>query len=190
MKKIVIFASGNGSNAENIIRYFQNSSKAKVVSVFSDNADAYVLQRAALLEVPAFYFSKSEIQNEKGILKKLVELNTDLIVLAGYLKLMPAIILDKFNHRIINIHPALLPKYGGKGMYGMHVHRAVYAAYESETGITIHFVNEKYDEGEIILQKKIALDITDTPQTIAKKVGELEYQYFPKTIEKLLDALD
>lgn len=189
MNNIVIFASGNGSNAENIIRHFRNTNTSRVIAVFSDNANAYVLQRAALLDVPAYCFTKNEFQDDNGVLKKLTELRTDLIVLAGFLKLMPKNILEQFHNRVINIHPALLPKYGGKGMYGKNVHEAVFAAHETETGITIHFVNEKYDDGEIILQQKVEITTTDTPQTIAKKVGELEYKYFPIAIEMVLARL-
>lgn len=186
IKNIVIFASGNGTNAENIIRFFHAYKNVKVVAVFSDNENAFVLERAKQLHVPSFTFKMSELKNPDGILKNLLTLQTDLIVLAGFLRLMPDIITQQFKNKIINIHPALLPKYGGKGMYGHHVHEAVYQAAEKETGITVHYVNENYDEGEIILQQKVVLNPDDTPQTIAQKISELEMKYFPLAIEKVL----
>ena len=185
-KTIVIFASGNGTNAENIIRFFHAGNAVKVAAVFTDNPRAFVLERAKLLDVNAYPFKMNELKNPEGVLKKILTLQTDLIVLAGFLRLMPDFITQKFKNKIINIHPALLPKYGGKGMYGHHVHEAVYQAAEHETGITVHYVNENYDEGEIILQQKVALNPDDTPQTIARKISELEMTYFPLAIEKVL----
>jgi phosphoribosylglycinamide formyltransferase-1 len=185
-KNIVIFASGNGTNAENIIRFFHSGDTVKVVAVFSDNPNAFVLERAIQLNVPCFAFKMSELKNPDGILRNLFALQTDLIVLAGFLRLMPDVITQAFKKKIINIHPALLPKYGGKGMYGHHVHEAVYQSAEKETGITIHYVNEKYDEGEIIMQHKVALSPDDTPQSIAQKIAVLEMKYFPLAIEKVL----
>jgi len=189
LKNIVIFASGNGTNAENIIRHFNSGNQAKVIAVFSDQANAFVLQRAKQLQVPAFTFNMSEFRNPDFILNTLLNLKTDLIVLAGFLRLVPDVIIQNFNNAIINIHPALLPNYGGKGMYGHHVHEAVYKAAEKETGITIHYVNEKYDNGEIILQQKVALNATDTPQTIAQKIAKLEMEYFPIAIENVLKSI-
>lgn len=185
-KNIAIFASGNGTNAENIIRYFHAGNAVKVVAVFSDNKNALVLERAKKLHVPYFTFKMSELKNPDGILKTLLEKQIDFIVLAGFLRLMPDHITQQFKNKIINIHPALLPKYGGKGMYGHHVHEAVYQAAEKETGITVHYVNEKYDEGEIILQQKVSLNPDDTPLTIAQKISELEMKHFPLAIEKVL----
>ncbi|HEX8575408.1 MAG TPA: phosphoribosylglycinamide formyltransferase [Flavobacterium sp.] len=185
MKKIVIFASGSGSNAENIIRYFLEQKTAQVIAVFSNNTAATVLDKAASYQVPTYVFDKEEL-NSSIILEKLQHLQPDLIVLAGFLLKFPASIIKAFPNRIINIHPALLPKFGGKGMYGIHVHKAVLENKEPETGITIHYVNEHYDEGEYIFQKSIPTATCVTPEAIALKVLELEHKYFPKVIEQLL----
>ncbi|WP_200974874.1 phosphoribosylglycinamide formyltransferase [Echinicola sp. 20G] len=185
MKKIAIIASGNGSNAEEIINHFDGSSKAKVLTIASNKKDAYVLERAKNHEIPFFSFTRSEM--EEGILEKsFLELGIDLIVLAGFLLKIPDGLIKKFPNRIINIHPALLPKFGGKGMYGMRVHEAVKEKGEKETGITIHYVNEKYDDGRVIFQESVTVLDTDTPEDIANKVHALEYKYFPKVIESLL----
>ncbi|MEO8146032.1 MAG: phosphoribosylglycinamide formyltransferase [Bacteroidia bacterium] len=189
MKNIVIFASGNGSNAARIIRHFNGGNKAHVVAVICNNPNAFVLKRADELKVPSFVFNKEALNYPDALLNKLKELKTDLIVLAGYLKLMPPIIVEHFTNRIINIHPALLPKYGGRGMYGMNVHKAVFDAHENETGITIHYVNEKYDDGKIIFQERVPVDENDTPETIAEKVSELEKKNFTTVIEKVIDQL-
>jgi len=186
MHRIAIFASGSGSNAENIIRHFEQHTQIKVVAIFSDKADAYVLQRAQKLNIPAFVFSNTELKDENGVSKMLDDLQINFIVLAGFLKLIPPHLTKKFENRIINIHPALLPKYGGKGLHGMFVHEMVKAAGEKETGITIHYVNENYDEGAIIFQAKVPVVKYDTPLSIAEKVHQLEYKYFPVVIEKLL----
>ena len=185
MKKIVIFASGSGSNAENIIRYFLNCETAKVIAVFSNNKAAKVLEKATSYQVPAYVFDKEEL-NSNVVLEKLQHLQPDLIVLAGFLLKFPVPIIKTFSNRIINIHPALLPKFGGKGMYGIHVHKAVLENKETETGITIHYVNENYDEGKYIFQKSIPIVNCTTPEVIALKVLELEHEYFPKVIEQLL----
>ncbi len=185
MKKIVIFASGSGTNAENIIKYFKEKKLATVVAVFTNNPNAKVIERAHNLKVSTEIFSKTEFYESK-FLQKLISYEPDLIVLAGFLLKLPEIIVQAYPNKIINIHPALLPKYGGKGMYGMNVHIAVVENEESETGITIHYVNENYDEGNIIFQKSIALSILDTPEVVAEKIHELEQQYFPEIIEKLL----
>jgi phosphoribosylglycinamide formyltransferase-1 len=185
MKKIVIFASGSGTNAENIIKHFKNSSIGTVVSVFTNNPKAYVIERAKNFQVPTEIFTKQELIESK-VLQKINAIQPDLIVLAGFLLKFPQSIVETYSNKIINIHPALLPKYGGKGMYGMNVHKAIVENKEKETGITIHFVNENYDEGNIIFQKKVALLITDTPVVVAEKIHELEQQYFPKVIEDLL----
>jgi phosphoribosylglycinamide formyltransferase-1 len=186
MKKIVLFASGNGSNAEAIIRYFENQSTATVVGVFSNKPEAKVLDRAKNHGIPSFVFTKSQL-NEGFVLEKLQKLQPDLIVLAGFLLQFPTTILKVFPN-VINIHPALLPKYGGKGMYGMHVHQAVLDHKEKETGITIHYVNEHYDEGEFIFQKAVTIADCNTPEEIAQKVHELEHQYFPTVIFEVLNS--
>lgn len=185
MKKIVVFASGSGTNAENIIKYFSNSSKAKVVNVFTNNPSAKVIERAAKLEVPSQIFSKQEL-NEGFLLQKINTFQPDLIVLAGFLLKIPQNLIEAYPNRIINIHPALLPKFGGKGMYGMHIHEAVVANKEKETGITIHYVNENYDEGAIIFQSSVALTPEDTPGDVAVKIHELEQKHFPTIIDNLL----
>jgi phosphoribosylglycinamide formyltransferase-1 len=184
MKNIVLFASGNGSNAEEIIIYFKNSENAKVVAIFSNKADAKVLDRAKNHNIPSVVFSKAQL-NEGFVLEKLQQFQPDLIVLAGFLLKFPESILKKYT-KVINIHPALLPKYGGKGMYGMHVHQAVLDNKEQETGITIHFVNEHYDEGEFIFQKAVNIENCNTAEEIAHKIHELEHQYFPEVIGKLI----
>ena len=185
MKKMVLFASGNGSNVENIIQYFQNNAAVSVAGVFSNNVQAKVLDKAKKYGVPTFTFDKKEL-DESVVLNKINTLQPDLIVLAGFLLKFPEHIIAAYPNKIINIHPALLPQYGGKGMYGMHVHRAILENKEKETGITIHYVNEHYDEGEFILQQKVNIESCQTPEEIAGKVQQLEYDYFPKTIKTLL----
>ena len=185
MIKIVIFASGSGTNAENIIRYFQATKSASVEAVFTNKADAQVVQRAEKYQVPSQVFTKNDLETGK-VLQKINAIQPDLIVLAGFLLKFPESIVAEYPDKIINIHPALLPKYGGKGMYGMHVHRAVVENKESKTGITIHYVNENYDEGNIIFQKEVTVLISDTPEVVAAKIHELEQDHFPVVIEKLL----
>ncbi|UJH69218.1 phosphoribosylglycinamide formyltransferase [Allomuricauda sp. SCSIO 65647] len=185
MKKLIILASGSGSNAENIITYFNSGNLAKVSLVLTNKSDAKVLQRCERLNIPAFYFNKAAFQYGT-LLSLLRHENPDLILLAGFLWKIPSSFVEAFPNKIINIHPALLPKYGGKGMYGNRVHEAVRANSEKETGITIHYVNEHYDEGAIIHQEKVALNSEDSIESIAKKVHELEYEHYPKVIEKLL----
>ncbi len=187
MKKIVLFASGSGTNVENIIRYFQEKKTAEVVAVFCNNPNAKVLERAQNLNIPTFVFSK-EALNSTLVLEKLSEYQPDLIVLAGFLLQFPIAIIKEFPN-IINIHPALLPRYGGKGMYGMHVHRAVLENKESETGITIHYVTENYDEGAFVFQKSILIDDCVSPEDIAYKIHELEQEHFPQVINKLLQNI-
>lgn len=186
MKRIVVFASGSGTNAENIIKYFLNTSKAKVVSVFTNNPSAKVIERASKYTIPTQIFSKQEF-NEGFLLQKINLLEPDLIVLAGFLLKVPQNLIDAYPNKIINIHPALLPKFGGKGMYGMHIHEAVVANNEKETGITIHYVNENYDEGAIIFQKSVALLEEDTPEIVAEKIHKLEQDHFPQVIDALLN---
>jgi len=186
MKNIAIFASGSGTNAENIINYFQNNRNVSFPLILANKPDAYVLERAKRLGVPSGVFNRDTFYNKDDILHQLQAISTDLIVLAGFLWLVPTNILKAYPNRIINIHPALLPNYGGKGMYGMRVHEAVRASGDKETGISIHYVNEKYDEGEIIFQARCAVEESDTPESIAMKVHALEYEHFPVVIEQLL----
>ena len=186
MKKIVIFASGSGTNAQNIVRHFNNSSKIHQFHIFSNNANAKVLEKAKVLSVPTKIFSKDDL-NSEVLIDHLKEIQPDLIVLAGFLLKFPTNCIEAFPNKILNIHPALLPKYGGKGMYGMHVHRAVVENKDAETGITIHYVNENYDEGNIIFQKSVPLTGTESPEDVADKIHELEQTYFPIIIEKILN---
>ncbi|MGO4772705.1 phosphoribosylglycinamide formyltransferase [Flavobacterium sp. W22_SRS_FK3] len=186
MKKIVVFASGSGSNAENIIKHFKQTKVAKVVAVFTNNPNAKVIERAKNHQIPVEIFSKNELL-ERNIVQKIQEINPDLIVLAGFLLKFPENIIELYPNKIINIHPALLPNYGGKGMYGMHIHRAIVNNKEKETGISIHYVNEHYDEGGIIFQKNVALTQEDTPETVAEKIHELEQKYFPEIIQAVLE---
>ncbi|WP_245693362.1 phosphoribosylglycinamide formyltransferase [Salinimicrobium catena] len=185
-KKIVIFASGSGTNAENIIKYFKDSDKAEVAAVFSNKRSAKVLKRAHDLDVKALHFDRDALYHSKEVFNLLKDMQPDLIVLAGFLWIFPKAILHEFHNKVINLHPALLPKFGGKGMYGMNVHRAVVEKKEVETGITIHYVNEKYDEGEIIFQASTPVDPSDSAEDIAEKIHQLEYEHFPKVIENLL----
>ncbi|OBQ56961.1 phosphoribosylglycinamide formyltransferase [Tamlana sp. s12] len=186
MKRIVIFASGSGSNAENLIRFFENSQTASVVQVLTNNPQAKVLDRAKKLNVSALSFNRIAISKTEDVLNILKASKPDLIVLAGYLWKFPDNILNAFPNKVINVHPALLPNYGGKGMYGMHVHNAVVANKEAQTGITIHYVNEHYDEGAIIFQATCEVDPTDTADDVAAKIHTLEMEHFPKVVEKLL----
>lgn len=185
MKNILIFASGSGTNAENIILHFNRTDTAKVVAVFSNNPNAKVLERAKNLNVEHFVFSKEELSSEI-VLNKVNGFKPDLIVLAGFLWKFPQNIIEAYPNKIINIHPALLPKYGGKGMYGMNVHRAILENKELETGITIHYIDEHYDEGDIIFQKSVSVTDCNSPEEIAEKIGVLEHEHFPQIIEKLL----
>jgi phosphoribosylglycinamide formyltransferase 1 len=185
MFKIAIFASGSGSNAQKIIETFQDNPQVEVSLILSNKSDAYVLERARNFQIKSLVFDRPIFYETSQIVDLLKANQIDLIVLAGFLWLIPQNLIQAFPNQIINIHPALLPKYGGKGMYGMKVHEAVYQNRETETGITIHYVNEKYDEGKIILQAKCDLSPEDTPETIAQKIHQLEYQYFPQVIADL-----
>lgn len=187
MKRIVIFASGSGTNAENLIKFFHNRENASVIQVLTNNPYAKVLDRAKKLKVSALSFNKIALTETNDVLNILKSSNPDLIVLAGFLWKFPENIIKEFPNKVINIHPALLPKYGGKGMYGMHVHEAVVSNKETETGITIHYVNENYDEGAIIFQATCAVSASDTVQDVANKIHELEMEHFPKVIETLLN---
>lgn len=185
-KRIVLFASGSGSNVENIFNHFKDRNDVEIVCVLSNNKEAKVFERCERLKLSALYFNRQAFSKSDFILNMLLGLNPDLIVLAGFLWKIPERITSSFNQKIINIHPALLPKYGGKGMYGMHVHNAILANKESETGITIHYVNPNYDEGAIIHQSRTSIDKTDSAQDIATKVHQLEYAHFPKVIDTIL----
>jgi phosphoribosylglycinamide formyltransferase-1 len=186
VKRIALFASGSGSNAQNIIEYFSENELVAVDSVWSNNPDAYALERAKKFGIDTFVFTKEEFRNTNFVVEELQKREVNLIVLAGFLWLIPINLIQNF--RIVNIHPALLPKYGGKGMYGMNVHRSVVENGDSESGISIHFVNEKYDDGEIIFQAKCDVLTNDSPEDVAIKVHQLEYKYFPVVIEKVLFA--
>lgn len=189
MKNIVLFASGGGSNAEQIMSYFSQNETAKVALVLTNNAYAGVLAKAETYSVPTLVFTKDELSNG-FVLRHLQAFNPHLIVLAGFLLKFPADIIEAYPHRVINIHPALLPKYGGKGMYGLHVHRAVLENKEKESGITIHYVNNNYDEGNVIFQQAVAIEECLTPEEVALKVLELEHEHFPKVIEQLVNGID
>jgi phosphoribosylglycinamide formyltransferase-1 len=184
MKRIAIFASGSGTNAQNFFEYFADHRDIKVDSLFSNKPGAYVLERAKKFGVPAFLISRESFYSTGEVLAILKERKIDLIVLAGFLWLVPKNLIDAF--RIVNIHPALLPKYGGKGMYGMKVHSTVVANKEPESGITIHYVNEVFDNGEIIFQAKCKVEGLDSPEDVAAKVHQLEYKYFPRVVEEVL----
>ena len=185
MIRIVIFASGSGTNAENIIRYFSDSATIEITAVLSNKKNAKVLERSNKYDIKTKVFSRDEFYETEKILEYLKK-ETDFIVLAGFLWKIPEKIIEVFSNKIINIHPALLPNYGGKGMYGMNIHKAIVANKESRTGITIHYVNKNYDEGAIIFQKEIALSNEDTPESVAKKIHILEQENFPRVIEEIL----
>ncbi len=189
MKNIAILASGSGSNAQNIVEYFKGNDHVSINAILTNKKDAFVLERAEKLNVPSYIFNRISFYDTDEVLDILNDKKTDLIVLAGFLWLIPENILKKYNNKILNIHPALLPKYGGKGMYGMNVHKAVKDNKEKETGITIHVVNENYDEGDVVFQAKCEVINEDTPETIAEKIHKLEYEHFPKQIERYLESL-
>ncbi|MBQ0129322.1 MAG: phosphoribosylglycinamide formyltransferase [bacterium] len=185
MKRISIFVSGNGTNLQRIAEYFSNNQEVEIVNVVCNNPKAYSIERAKNLGIPLRMITKKEF-NTPEFTKEMQDLNLDLIVLAGFLLQIPESLVKAFPKKIINIHPALLPKYGGKGFYGEHVHEAVVAAKEPYSGITIHYVNELYDSGEIIFQAKIALNDHETPDTVAAKIHVLEQANFPVIIEQVL----
>ena len=186
MKKIVIFASGSGSNAQRIAEEFAQIPDIQIDRIYCNKSNAFVLERAKNLSIPAFVFNRDDFYTNGKVLEQLLSDTPDLIVLAGFLWLIPENIIKKYEGHIINIHPALLPKYGGKGMYGINVHNAVIANKEKESGITIHLVNEKFDDGDILFQASCSLTPDDTPDTLARKIHELEYEHFPRIIEKHL----
>lgn len=183
--KIALFASGSGSNAENIVSFFLQNSNFAFPVIISNKPDAYVHERAKKLQIPSFTFSREDFSEGDKVLNFLKQYEIDAIVLAGFLLKVPQNIINAFPNKIINIHPALLPKYGGKGMYGHHVHETVAASGDTESGITIHYVNSNYDEGSIIFQAKCPVLPTDTAEMIAEKVHQLEYEHFPKVIAEL-----
>ncbi|NEM96604.1 phosphoribosylglycinamide formyltransferase [Pontibacter burrus] len=185
-KNIVIFASGSGSNAQRLLEHFEHHPAIRVAALFSNNPKAYALKRAETFHVPALLFSRDEFYNSDKVLEQVKSFNPDLIVLAGFLWLVPQNLLHAFPDKIINIHPALLPKYGGKGMHGINVHTAVLQAGEAQSGITIHRVNEEYDKGEFILQEFCPVHPEDTPEELAARVLQLEHKYLPEIVEKLL----
>ncbi|MDD2346572.1 MAG: phosphoribosylglycinamide formyltransferase [Bacteroidales bacterium] len=187
-QNIIVFASGSGSNAQRIFEYFQSSENINIASIYCNNPNAFVIHRAKSMDVPCRVFSNNELYNGT-VLSELRLLNPSLIVLAGFLCLVPKEIIHAFPHKIINIHPALLPKYGGKGMYGGKVHQSVIANHDQESGITIHFVNEKYDEGDVIFQTTCEISENDTPVSLADKIHQLEYTHFPVVIEGLLKEM-
>jgi len=186
MRNIAILASGSGTNTENIIKYFSNAKTANISIVMSNNRQAKVLKRAETYNIRTVFFERKEFYGTGKVLRYLDLYKIDFIVLAGFLWLVPDDIIEKYSGRIINIHPALLPAYGGKGMYGDAVHKAVISNHEAESGITIHYVNNVYDSGEIIFQARCKVDPTDTPESLAVKVHALEYRYFPKVIEDIV----
>ena len=186
MKNIAIFASGEGTNAQNIIDHFKSSTAVKVALVLSNKSSANVLKRAEREHIPTLIIDRHAFYESDQIIKSLRSANIDLIVLGGFLWMIPENLIKAFPNKIMNIHPALLPKFGGKGMYGMYVHKAVVEAKEKESGISIHYVNEQYDEGKIISQHRCIVSDMDTPDTLAAKIHELENEHFPKTIEKII----
>lgn len=189
MRSLAIFASGSGTNAQAIAEYFKNKEKYVIKLILTNKPDAFVLERAKILNIPTMVFDKETFYNTQKILQILKNEHIDLIILAGFLWLIPDFLITNYPNRIINIHPALLPKYGGKGMYGQLVHEAVIKNKDAETGITIHFINNEYDKGKIIFQAKCKVKSTDTPESIANKVHKLEHKFYPKVIEKILHEL-
>ena len=189
MKNIAIFASGSGTNAENIVRHFSNTKTAHIRLILTNNSDAFVIERAKNLKINYLIFDRNDFYFTDKILNTLIFNEIDLIVLAGFLWLVPDSIINAFEGRIVNIHPALLPAYGGKGMYGDKVHKAVIENHEKESGITIHYVNQKYDEGNIIFQSRCKVEPGDTPDKLAGKIHAMEYEHFPNVLEKLINDL-
>jgi phosphoribosylglycinamide formyltransferase 1 len=186
MAQLAIFASGSGTNAENIIKHFQIRPGISVSCILTNNADAFVIQRARKYEIPVMVFSREDLYQTGKVLNYLILNKIDWIVLAGFLWLVPAPLIDSFPSKIINIHPALLPQYGGKGMYGDRVHKAVVENHDKKSGITIHFVNHEYDKGNIIFQATCPVEPADTPESLAAKVHDLEYKHFPRVIEEIV----
>ena len=188
MKRLSIFVSGNGTNLQRIAEYFADKKDVEIVNVVCNNPKAYSIERAKNLGIPLRMITKEDFRSE-AFIKELQNLHVDLIVLAGFLWKIPEDLVKAFPRKIVNIHPALLPKYGGKGFYGEYVHEAVVAAKEAQSGITVHYVNEIYDSGEIILQARVSLDEKETPDSLAAKIHHLEQAYFPIAIEQVLKAI-
>lgn len=189
MKNIAIFASGSGTNAENLIRFFRTSRLGRIRMVLTNRADAGVIGRAQSLDVETIVFTREQFYSSNKVSELLFERGIDFIVLAGFLWLVPDSLLKSFENKMVNIHPALLPGYGGKGMYGKRVHRAVIDAGDAESGISIHYVNQEYDEGDIVFQARCTIGPGETPESLAGKIHELEYAHFPREVEKLLEEL-
>lgn len=188
-RKIAIFASGSGTNAQRIIEFFTGHSSVAVSMILSNRKDAYVLVRAEQFNIPAVVFDRQTFYESDEVLRILQENEIDFIALAGFLWLIPVYLIRAYPRKIINIHPALLPKYGGKGMYGMRVHQAVLDSGDKESGISIHYVNEEYDEGTIIFQAKCEVLPGDSPESLAQRIHQLEYKHYPEVIEKLVGEL-
>lgn len=188
MKHIAIFASGKGSNAQKIQKHFRYHSEIKLSLIICNNPKAGIIDLAAEWKIPVLMITKDDQKNPERLLSELHKHRIDWIVLAGYLWLIPESLINEFQNRIINIHPALLPKYGGKGMYGMNVHEAVKQANEIETGITIHLIDKEFDKGEMVFQAKVLLNENDTPDSIAQKVHQLEHQHFANVIEQIING--
>ena len=189
MKNIAIFASGSGTNAENLVHFFRTDPIVRVGLVLTNNQNAGVIRRAQSNDIETLVFSRTEFYESEKILNLMKQRGIDFVVLAGFLWLVPDNILKTFENKVVNIHPALLPNYGGKGMYGRHVHEAVIANGEKESGITIHYVNARYDEGDIIFQARCKVKSDDTPESLASRIHQLEYEHFPQVVEKLLKEL-
>jgi phosphoribosylglycinamide formyltransferase 1 len=189
MIKVAVFASGSGTNAENLVKYFANNQHVRIHRIFTNNANAGVIGRAERLKVPCEVFSKTNFDSPDGLIRRLKEVEVDFIVLAGFLLLIPPVIINAYKDRIINIHPALLPLHGGKGFYGSNVHQSVIDSGAIMSGITIHYVNEKFDEGEIIFQAACHVSKDDTADSLAGKIHALEYSNFPVVVEKIAGNL-
>jgi phosphoribosylglycinamide formyltransferase 1 len=188
-KNIAIFASGEGTNAQQIIDYFQSSNQIKVSLVVSNKSSANVLKRAENANIPSVLITREDFYESDVAINKIKAAKIDLIVLAGFLWMIPDSLIKAFPHKIVNIHPSLLPKFGGRGMYGMNVHKSVIESKEKQSGISIHYVNEHYDEGKIISQHHCEISENDTPETLALKIQKLEHEFFPKVIEKIVGSL-
>jgi phosphoribosylglycinamide formyltransferase 1 len=186
--RIAIFASGSGSNAQRIAEYFEGKGVLEISAIYCNNPEAFVLQRAKILNIPSVLFNRQTFYTSNEILEDIKQRQIDWIILAGFLWLVPQYILQAFPQRIINIHPALLPNYGGRGMYGMKVHQSVVAAGDTKSGITIHYVNEHYDEGNIIFQAYCQVTAKDSPEILAAKIHELEYEHFPRVIKDMVTS--
>ena len=187
---LAVFASGSGTNAEEIFKYFKEHSNIKVAGMLSNNANAFAITRANNYQIPVHVSDRAEFKNPEHILAVMDQWQVDAIALAGFLWLIPNFLIDRFPNSILNIHPALLPKFGGKGMYGRHVHQAVLDAAESESGITIHLVNQHYDQGQIIFQAKCKVEAQDTPEILAARIHKLEHEFYPKIIEQWLTSAE